>query len=71
MPAYRGRGRRCPHCHKGLYRTYRIAHHAMMRLPVRGRVYWHPEGGGYCITSIDSSEYDRRRAGAIDTPPGV
>jgi hypothetical protein len=53
---------RCKHCGKKVYHTYRLAARAARKLPIRARVYWHPEGAGYCLTSIDLAEYHLRRA---------
>lgn len=58
---------RCPHCRKGVFRTYDMAAAALARHDSDGRPYWHPQAGGYCITRATRAEYDARRGAGIWT----
>lgn len=58
---------RCPHCGKGCY-PYRVALRVASRLAEPGRLYWHPQGGGYCVTRLTVAEYDARRGAGIWDP---
>ena len=53
---------RCRHCGKRVYRNYRMARRAANNAPVDVRVYWHPQGAGYCITHLSEADYNRARA---------
>jgi hypothetical protein len=59
----KGHKRKCPRCHKNIYRTYDMGKHALSRLPPteEGRVYWCPAAGGYHISSRTKAEVDRKR----------
>lgn len=61
-PARKVRARRCLHCGKSVYRSYRLAEQVSLNLPERGHIYWHPQAGGYCISSKTQSEKDATQA---------
>lgn len=56
--------RECKHG-KVVFTSFKAAQHAGRKMPLPGRPYWCPEGGGYHLTHLEKAEYSRR-IGATD-----